>query len=78
MKKASGVLDFFVFMTASAQAETDWFALDSQSFSVSESLMHRPTADAACRAAYAVDAVTDITDIAHISPSIRVFCWLAV
>ncbi|WP_369928415.1 DUF6531 domain-containing protein [Xanthomonas sp. NCPPB 2632] len=68
MKKASGVLGLFVVMATSAQAETVWFALDPQSFPVSESLTHYPTADAACRAAYATDAVTYTTDVAHILP----------
>jgi YD repeat-containing protein len=72
MKTAVGALLLFVLTVGAAQAQSQdenlWFALDAPTYPPTDDLTHYPTADAACRVAYADDVVRFTSDVSFVRP----------
>lgn len=68
MRAVLGILFLFVLAMASARAEEIWFALDPAGYPVPRDADHYPSADAACRVAYANDVVKFTSEVSFVLP----------
>ncbi|KAF1006254.1 MAG: hypothetical protein GAK28_02565 [Luteibacter sp.] len=66
MKTMLAISALFAFAAHATPADKVWFALDSPSFPPADNMVHYPSADAACKAAYKADVAKYNSDTTHV------------